>query len=135
MSRSLALTLGEPAGIGPDITLMAWQRRVELALPAFLKAGGQRYSVRLLDLSNGGAKLTCPAQLASGTAVVLDCGTFCLSAEVRWQNDRFLGLCFETELDEREVAALVARSRCRWRAGPPRTAWPARRWPASRASR
>jgi 4-hydroxythreonine-4-phosphate dehydrogenase len=32
---SLALTLGEPAGIGPDITLAAWQRRVELRLPPF----------------------------------------------------------------------------------------------------
>src|ERR1700722_1546087 len=35
MSRPLALTLGEPAGIGPDITLAAWRRRPELALPAF----------------------------------------------------------------------------------------------------
>src|SRR5258707_9197747 len=35
MSRPLALTLGEPAGIGPDITLAAWLRRQELDLPAF----------------------------------------------------------------------------------------------------
>src|SRR5687767_6492320 len=35
MTRPLALTLGEPAGIGPDITLAAWLRRDELALPAF----------------------------------------------------------------------------------------------------
>jgi 4-hydroxythreonine-4-phosphate dehydrogenase len=35
MSRSLALTLGEPAGIGPDITLAVWRRRAELALPPF----------------------------------------------------------------------------------------------------
>ncbi len=35
MSRALALTLGEPAGIGPDITLAAWTRRSELDLPAF----------------------------------------------------------------------------------------------------
>jgi 4-hydroxythreonine-4-phosphate dehydrogenase len=35
MSRPLALTLGEPAGIGPDITLAVWRRRAELALPAF----------------------------------------------------------------------------------------------------
>ncbi len=31
----LALTMGEPAGIGPDITLTAWVRRAELGLPAF----------------------------------------------------------------------------------------------------
>jgi 4-hydroxythreonine-4-phosphate dehydrogenase len=34
MSRPLALTLGEPAGIGPDIALAAW-RRAALELPPF----------------------------------------------------------------------------------------------------
>ena len=31
----LALTLGEPAGIGPDIAIAAWRRRDELDLPPF----------------------------------------------------------------------------------------------------
>jgi 4-hydroxythreonine-4-phosphate dehydrogenase len=31
----LALTLGEPAGIGPDLTIQLWHRRAELQLPAF----------------------------------------------------------------------------------------------------
>ena len=35
MSRPLALTLGEPAGIGPDITLAIWLRRNELKIPPF----------------------------------------------------------------------------------------------------
>src|SRR6476646_8901446 len=35
MTRPLALTLGEPAGIGPDITLAAWQKRAELGIPPF----------------------------------------------------------------------------------------------------
>ena len=35
MRRSLALTLGEPAGIGPELTLLAWKRRDALALPPF----------------------------------------------------------------------------------------------------
>src|SRR5436190_9280478 len=35
MARPLAVTLGEPAGIGPDITLAAWRQRAELALPPF----------------------------------------------------------------------------------------------------
>jgi 4-hydroxythreonine-4-phosphate dehydrogenase len=30
MRRPLALTLGEPAGIGPDIAFMAWRRRAQL---------------------------------------------------------------------------------------------------------
>jgi 4-hydroxythreonine-4-phosphate dehydrogenase len=35
MDSPLALTLGEPAGIGPDITFAAWRRRTELGLPPF----------------------------------------------------------------------------------------------------
>jgi 4-hydroxythreonine-4-phosphate dehydrogenase len=35
MTRPLALTLGEPAGIGPDITFTAWLKRADLALPPF----------------------------------------------------------------------------------------------------
>ncbi len=35
----LALTLGEPAGIGPDLTLAVWKRRVELDLPPFYVIG------------------------------------------------------------------------------------------------
>ena len=31
----LALTLGEPAGIGPDLALAIWRRRAELDLPPF----------------------------------------------------------------------------------------------------
>ena len=34
-----ALTMGEPAGIGPDITLLSWMRRRELSLAPFLLVG------------------------------------------------------------------------------------------------
>jgi 4-hydroxythreonine-4-phosphate dehydrogenase len=33
--QPLALTLGEPAGIGPDLALAVWHRRAELAVPRF----------------------------------------------------------------------------------------------------
>jgi 4-hydroxythreonine-4-phosphate dehydrogenase len=39
MAKPLALTSGEPAGIGPDITLEAWLRRSELKLPPFYLLG------------------------------------------------------------------------------------------------
>src|SRR5258708_13161738 len=39
MAKPLALTLGEPAGIGPDITIKAWLRRNELRLPPFYLLG------------------------------------------------------------------------------------------------
>jgi len=50
MALPLALTLGEPAGIGPDITFATWRRRAELGLapfyiladPKFLRARAER---------------------------------------------------------------------------------------------
>jgi 4-hydroxythreonine-4-phosphate dehydrogenase len=39
MIKPLALTLGEPAGIGPDISIKAWLRRDELNLPPFYLLG------------------------------------------------------------------------------------------------
>jgi 4-hydroxythreonine-4-phosphate dehydrogenase len=39
MAKPLALTSGEPAGIGPDITIKAWLRRDELKLPPFYLLG------------------------------------------------------------------------------------------------
>ena len=40
-AKPLALTLGEPAGIGPDITIAAWLKRRELDLPAFYLLGDE----------------------------------------------------------------------------------------------
>ncbi|MET3925861.1 4-hydroxythreonine-4-phosphate dehydrogenase PdxA [Devosia sp. 2618] len=35
MNKPLAISMGEPAGVGPDIALSLYARRAELALPAF----------------------------------------------------------------------------------------------------
>ena len=84
--------------------------RVAVALPAFLEANDERHSVQLVDLSSGGAKLNCQLKLAVGTAVTLDCGTLGRSAVVRWINGGLVGICFESELDARDVCALIDRS-------------------------
>lgn len=53
MTKPLALTLGEPAGIGPDIAIAAWLRRHELQLPPFYLLGDSAFlaaRTKLLDL-------------------------------------------------------------------------------------
>jgi 4-hydroxythreonine-4-phosphate dehydrogenase len=63
----LALTLGEPAGIGPDLTLAVWRRRVELDLPAFYLIGDADFlarRARLLGLDVPMAVVT-PTEAAS----------------------------------------------------------------------
>jgi len=63
----LALTIGEPAGIGPDLTLAVWRRRVELDVPAFYLIGEPdflRSRARLLGLDVPLA-VVAPAQAAA----------------------------------------------------------------------
>ena len=67
--------------------------------------------MQLLDLSPGGAKLSCAATLSVGTSVTLDCGTLGRTAVIRWLNGGVMGLCFDSELDARDVYALIERSR------------------------
>jgi len=43
MAKPLALTSGEPAGIGPDIAMAAWLRRAELDLPPFYLLGDRAF--------------------------------------------------------------------------------------------
>jgi 4-hydroxythreonine-4-phosphate dehydrogenase len=43
LAKPLALTSGEPAGIGPDIAMAAWLRRNELKLPAFYLLGDRDF--------------------------------------------------------------------------------------------
>jgi hypothetical protein len=106
----MASTVPTPPDDGPFADRRFYPR-VEVALPAFLQADGERYAVQILDLSAGGAKLDCPASLPTGTAVILDCGTLGRAAVVRWQTAGVLGLCFDSELDPRDVSALIQRSR------------------------
>ena len=105
----MASTAPNPQDANPYEDRRAYPR-VPVAMPAFLQANGERHAVLLLDLSAGGAKLNCPAALPTGTAVVLDCGTLGRSAVVRWQTGDVLGVCFDSELDVREISALIARS-------------------------
>ena len=64
----LALTLGEPAGIGPDLALAIWRRRSELELPPFYivaDPGFLRRRAALLDLDVPIANVTAPSAAAA----------------------------------------------------------------------
>jgi 4-hydroxythreonine-4-phosphate dehydrogenase len=54
----LALTMGEPAGVGPDLTLVAWTRRRELRLPGFYCLG----DAALLSKRAKALGLACPIE-------------------------------------------------------------------------
>jgi 4-hydroxythreonine-4-phosphate dehydrogenase len=69
----LALTIGEPAGIGPDLALSLWRRRCELDLPAFYLIGTAEFlerRARMLGLDVPLAEVE-PALAASAFAHAL----------------------------------------------------------------
>ena len=47
--KPLALTIGEPAGIGPDLSLAVWHRRAELDIPPFYIVGDPDFLRRRAD--------------------------------------------------------------------------------------
>lgn len=58
MAKPLVLTLGEPAGIGPDIAIAAWLRRSALNLPPFYLAGDRDFITERAALLGLDVKLT-----------------------------------------------------------------------------
>ena len=103
--------MAEPAPRDDDFADRRATPRVPVALPASLQSGSDRHSVQLLDVSAGGAKLTCAASIVVGTAVTLDCGSLARAAVIRWQNGAIMGLMFDSELEAHVVSALTDRSR------------------------
>jgi len=73
LSRPLALSQGDPAGIGPDIALTAWLGRRETGLPPFLYIGDPAVltsRARVLGL-NVSLRETAPAEACTAFAEAL----------------------------------------------------------------
>ncbi len=73
MTRPLALTVGEPAGIGPDITVAAWMRRAELDLPPFFLLADPAFIARRAHALGLGAPVAVvsPGQASQAFATSL----------------------------------------------------------------
>jgi 4-hydroxythreonine-4-phosphate dehydrogenase len=59
MVKPLALTLGEPAGIGPDIAIKAWLSSKELKLPAFYLLGDRDFIAKRAKILGLNIELAC----------------------------------------------------------------------------
>ena len=59
MVKPLALTLGEPAGVGPDIAIKAWLSRNELKLPAFYLLGDRDFVAKRAKILGLNIELAC----------------------------------------------------------------------------
>jgi 4-hydroxythreonine-4-phosphate dehydrogenase len=68
MPSPLALTLGEPAGIGPDITFAAWRRRAELGLAPFYLLADPAFVARRAERIAPDVTIAVVEPQAAGTA-------------------------------------------------------------------
>jgi len=63
--RPLAVTMGEPAGIGPELVTRIWRKRHELALPPFIYVGAKD-ALHTYDQDIPVHLITDPTQLSAG---------------------------------------------------------------------
>ncbi|MCY0094497.1 4-hydroxythreonine-4-phosphate dehydrogenase PdxA [Hoeflea ulvae] len=70
---ALALSMGDPAGIGPDLALTAWLNRAELGVPAFFLIGDMAMLAERANLLGLNVPLreTTPEQAAADFATAL----------------------------------------------------------------
>src|SRR5262245_15205357 len=68
MRPPLALTLGEPAGIGIDITIAAWRRRAELDLHPFYLLADPKLVARRAEFIAGGLDIATVEPAAASSA-------------------------------------------------------------------
>ncbi|MDE0175164.1 MAG: 4-hydroxythreonine-4-phosphate dehydrogenase PdxA [Defluviicoccus sp.] len=66
--RAIALTMGDSAGIGPEIALETWVRRREAAVPPFVYLGGRDH----VDALAATLGLNVPVETVSGPAEAAD---------------------------------------------------------------
>lgn len=69
MTAPLALTLGDPAGIGPEIALAAWSARGAHALPAFALIGDPAHLARVAGLVGRPTPIRAVATIEEASAV------------------------------------------------------------------
>ena len=77
--RPLALTLGEPAGIGPELTLMLWVKRGSMGVPPFIAVGdpallSARARLLKLDVPIAECQIAETSKLFSTALPVLNTG-------------------------------------------------------------
>src|SRR5260370_1215198 len=107
MAKPLALTLGEPAGIGPDITIKAWLQRDELKLPPFYLLGDRGHTEFLAELAASNGRIPQPVMMLWSPVLAVVPVTIHLSLR-----EAIAGLSTELIVTTARIAAAALKARC-----------------------
>lgn len=83
MTRPLAVSLGDPAGVGPELLAAAWVQRQTLNLPPFFAVGG----IRILAVAASSSGLEVPLQPISDPAEAIGAFPHALPVLGGWDGD------------------------------------------------
>lgn len=89
------------------------QLRLPLSFPVELDIGTQRINGELHNLSQQGARITCPLRLAIAQPVRLVTNALPeVRARVRWRSEDEFGIAFDDTFTLRDLALIAARIQC-----------------------
>jgi methyl-accepting chemotaxis protein len=101
------------SAVNEDVQERRRVHRFRTADPFTLIVGGARTSVRGVDMSLNGLKITTAADLSVGQSVAIDLGTGPIPAKVAWTRNGEAGLAFAQPLDKRHRDRILADGRSR----------------------
>jgi hypothetical protein len=83
--------------------------RIDIAVPAQVRAGAALLGVRVLNISQGGVRISAPSLLAPGSEIIVKLPHLpSRPAAVRWASPGFAGLCFHERLPFETLASWIA---------------------------
>ncbi len=94
------------------------EQRFEVDLPASLQTEAGTASLRLLDLSRGGALAETPRPPAPGICAILSRERMAVAARVIWVRGARFGLAFDAPISATELFFQLGRSRAATREAP-----------------
>lgn len=86
--------------------------RTRVLLAGTLLSPAGAVSVRIRDISKGGAKLWADRPIADGCDAVFHIGSLFVAGHVAWSRGREAGVSFYRELSEDELTGTARRQRC-----------------------
>ena len=79
------------------------QKRARVWLAGVIGGTDWQQDVRVRDLSEGGALLSCEMPPPLDAEISLFCGTMEIHARVAWVGNNFVGLAFSSPIDPRDL--------------------------------
>lgn len=84
--------------------------RHRCSVPADIRICGQSTRCLVLDISHGGARVSCRPALVPGTPVQIEVAGLAFGGTIQWNNKPFAGIAFNRAIGSRQLQTVVSAS-------------------------